>query len=176
MIVEYDVESFVYVLLWLAHRYGLENGKVKLINPEAYSAWRNDDRLHSIQAHQIALEEARDYVDKLPQSIRAPLRLAHGDYLKIIGELSTTLFQHKYSRIIDRMNGTSSKVTLSDLTHTEEVHKKFIDVIKSNESLKNTLERELDFPKTLWDNLAARGKTGDLWQQAFGGEQQMESE
>ena len=74
------------------------------------------------------------------------------------------------------MNGTSSKVTLSDLTHTEAVHKKFMDVIKSNESLKNTLERELDLPKTLWDNLAARGKTGNLWQQAFGGKQQMESE
>ena len=170
------MESFIYVLLWLAHRYGLENGKVKLINPEAYSNWRNHDPLSSVQAHRMALGEARGYVDKLPQSIQAPLRLAHGDYLKIIGDLSITLLRHKLYREIDLIDDTSLSTTLSNLTHTEAVHKKFIDVIKSNESLKNTLERELDFPKTLWDNLAARGKTGDLWQQAFGGKRQMESE
>ena len=97
----------------------------------------------------MALGEARGYVDKLPQSIQAPLRLAHGDYLKIIGDLSITLLRHKLYREIDLIDDTSLNTTLSDLTHTEEVHKKFIDVIKSNEPLKNTLERELDFPITL---------------------------
>ncbi|KAI0091376.1 hypothetical protein BDY19DRAFT_930073 [Irpex rosettiformis] len=163
---EYDVESFIYVLLWITRRYGVVDGNVKLVDQDTFVDWLHDNASTHIQAHQQALEDASDHAAILQKESNAALAEAHAKHEETIVDLCRILGTHILDRLKENMASKEvMKMDRTAETHIQQLHEKFMKIIKENQVLKDAEGRQLDLSETQWDTLVVRGLASYLWRE-----------
>ena len=164
MIVEYDVESFIYVLLWITRRYGIKDGNVRVVDTEALTGWLKDDLGARIYAHRQALRHAGGHAEKLKLGNYASLAEAHAKHEETIAGLCSTLYRHILQKWMEEESRTPVvKTDRTDEAYIQQLHKDFMDIINEDQLLRESEGRPLDLPDTEWATLAARGLASKLW-------------
>ena len=168
MIVEYDVESFIYVLLWITRRYGIKDGKVRVVDTEALASWLEETRAGRIETHRQALEDAGGHAEKLKLGDYAALAEAHAKHEHTIAHLCHSLFRHIRDKedeaVPINFHDKVIKIDRTDEAYIQRLHKTFMDIIDEDQVLKESEGRLLDFPDIQWATLATRGLASHLWQ------------
>ncbi|KAI0083578.1 hypothetical protein BDY19DRAFT_647893 [Irpex rosettiformis] len=144
--VEYDVESLIYVLIWITSRYGIVDGKVRLVEPDAFRKWVKGSRFASIRSHVHALQDAwrrKEEFDKQPDH---PCMVAHANHQDVISKLCRYLFIHKQTKRAEK-NLIKRILRLSD---PDEIRRRHIDRLdpkhemKVNQRIMDIVEGKLD--------------------------------
>ena len=168
MTVEHDVESFIYVLLWITRRFGIKDGKVQVVDAKALTGWLEETRLGRIEAHRRALRDAFYHADKLKLGDYAALAEAHAKHEHTIAHLCHSLFRHIRDKedeaVPINFHDKVIKIDRTDEAYIQRLHKTFMDIIDEDQVLKESDGRLLDFPDIQWATLATRGLASHLWQ------------
>ncbi|KAI0085333.1 hypothetical protein BDY19DRAFT_909134 [Irpex rosettiformis] len=166
--VEFDLESLIYVLLWITRRFGVENGQVKVVKPKVFMDWIQDNAQGRITAHIHALQNAVSHEETLQYPSNAGLAEAHGKHERTIAELCLAITCHLHDKESETAVRIFKKELRRDRTnevYIQELHKKFVNIINGNQVLRDSEGRLLDLPDTQWAILAARGLDCYLWVQ-----------
>lgn len=150
--VEYDAESFIYVLLWFASRY--DEGNVTAAT-QYLQKWQDDDPAHIIMAHNNALsllgrttEENQEY----------------GEYTATIVNLCGIILWVILSMNNRRHAEDIRHEPKTDLTNTQyitEVNAQLEEGTKADKAVDGIAMRELDLPKQV-AKMDVRGRNSRL--------------
>ena len=167
MTVEHDVESFIYVLLWITRRFGIKDGKVQVVDAKALTGWLEETRLGRIEAHRRALRDAFYHADNLKLGDYAALAEAHAKHEHTIAHLCHSLFRHIRDKedeaVPINFHDKVIKTDRTDEVYIQRLHKTFMDIIHEDQVLRESEGRLLDLPETQWATLSARGLASHLW-------------
>ncbi|KAI0083581.1 hypothetical protein BDY19DRAFT_647966 [Irpex rosettiformis] len=131
---EYDVESLIYVLIWITSRYGFVDGKVRLVEPDAFRDWVKGSRFASIGTHDHALRDAWRRKEESEKQPDHPCMLAHANHQDVIARLCLCLAIHKLNKVtVERFNlDEASQTDRLAPKHEIEVNQKFMEIIEEH--------------------------------------------
>ncbi|KAI0087700.1 hypothetical protein BDY19DRAFT_1057797 [Irpex rosettiformis] len=160
-IYEYDVESFIYILLWITRRHGLVKEKAKLFNDRALLNWIRDNSEARETAHTKALKNAWRHANVLQEESNVPLKLAHGEREDVIAKLCTVLLVLKIDAEKESVLGLSVERTVPE--YIKELYQRFAVIVEKKDVLRDCGGRKKDVPSTELNILAEKGEASFLW-------------
>ncbi len=146
--VEYDAESFIYVLLWAASGYdeGYDTAATQYLGK-----WQDDDPAHIIVAHDETLRN-------MPKD---PENRDYGEYTEIVVSLVQVLLlftSSKVTRSVMEERQKLPKTDRFDVKYITSINRDLEKETETDEAVKGLATRELDLPENELQLMDVRGR------------------
>jgi hypothetical protein len=164
---EFDMESFIYVLLWITRRYGKQGDKVQTIKDPPFQGWLVANALHCASVRHASLLNPQNATAEHQSHNNVVTRLCQ--YLNFYQIKQDFLWsQHHYAAQFNEVATCPPPAATHDPEREKDTFDACMKIIKeyAPQEYVDTLFNagRVEQNSTLWEELERRGREGQFWQ------------